>query len=652
MASPLGLTFKVTDVGIPSLSGTNKTYKVVNSKAVKSLFVGGGQFSPFPAAFEPKTGSVTSMRNAVDVHNDEIYDTSITSIIDYCKDKPSMKLDYSDFAYLKNLGVYPNNRLMIARRFPAGVGNDLTSIQTTPLATLIGWVKDGEDFMQVSFNEVWTSAEASFEDVLNDIGKDVKASPDNKMENLGSVAARALDSLPLPGFMEGIQYEVMKKMGLSDAGIGNSPLGNPNLIREAKRRSTVEKGQPGSGLAASFTVKMTVEYEQKFINGIDPTIVYMDIIQNALTFGTSDSAFQFSSAFGTGTSKIIQDLISGDLAAIGRALADFVQSLLDAIMNVGEKLIAALIDPPNDDLSTDEKKKSIFEFMKTAFTSTIGHVISKYKIRLIGIANALTGSPSTPWHITIGNPKKPLFSSGDMLCGAVTLTVGKNLAFNDLPSYIKIEFDLTNARSLGAQEIFNRFNTGKGRSYVRFNKSFVETGDIDFSDPVTNTTTTGTGTQSVTTSKNIVTPKESKKEPDDYLIEQSKFDAGTDWLKSGVPPTDNKVRTGDDTTARPTSTTGTQPSQSSQNNPATPTANIAAGVTTPTPTIGSSPLSSQEISNGSGILLESRKRNIFEELKVTNPSDPKYNQLDQEYRDIRAEQSNRELDEASGIKRK
>ena len=384
MASPLGLTFKVTDVGIPSLSGTNKTYKVVNSKAVKSLFVGGGQFSPFPAAFEPKTGSVTSMRNAVDVHNDEIYDTSITSIIDYCKDKPSMKLDYSDFAYLKNLGVYPNNRLMIARRFPAGVGNDLTSIQTTPLATLIGWVKDGEDFMQVSFNEVWTSAEASFEDVLNDIGKDVKASPDNKMENLGSVAARALDSLPLPGFMEGIQYEVMKKMGLSDAGIGNSPLGNPNLIREAKRRSTVEKGQPGSGLAASFTVKMTVEYEQKFINGIDPTIVYMDIIQNALTFGTSDSAFQFSSAFGTGTSKIIQDLISGDLAAIGRALADFVQSLLDAIMNVGEKLIAALIDPPNDDLSTDEKKKSIFEFMKTAFTSTIGHVISKYKIRLIG----------------------------------------------------------------------------------------------------------------------------------------------------------------------------------------------------------------------------------------------------------------------------
>jgi len=37
MASPLGLTFDVKSTGIPSITGKNKSYKVVNSKVVKSL---------------------------------------------------------------------------------------------------------------------------------------------------------------------------------------------------------------------------------------------------------------------------------------------------------------------------------------------------------------------------------------------------------------------------------------------------------------------------------------------------------------------------------------------------------------------------------------------------------------------------------------
>jgi hypothetical protein len=64
-----------------------------------------------------------------------------------------------------------------------------------------------------------------------------------------------------------------------------------------------------------------------------------------------------------------------------------------------------------------------------------------------------------------------------MICSDVTLSVGKSLSFNDLPSHIKITLTLKNARNLGAQEIFNRFNTGKGRSYVRWQQSYVETSD-------------------------------------------------------------------------------------------------------------------------------------------------------------------------------
>jgi hypothetical protein len=653
MASPLGLTFDTT-----SNSTKIGTYKVVDSKAVKSVFAGGGQFSPYPSSVNTESGSVTSIRNASDIHNDDMNDTSISSLVNYTRSYPSMKLDYADFAYLKDVGVYPNNRLIIARRFPAGVSNDLTSIKSSPMSTLISWVKDGDDFISVNYSEDWVDAPASFEDVLNQIGEDVKSSKDNNMGNLGGAAAAAFNAIPFPGFMEGIQYQVMKNMGLTDAGIGNSPLGNPNLIREAKMRKTLGKGESGAGLKASFSIKMTVEYEQKFINGVDPTLVYMDIIQNALTFGTSDSAFQFSSAFGQGVTGIIKDLISGDIGAIASAIQKFVTSLLDAIATVGKQIIDALVDPPKDDQKPSSGQ--IFDAVKKAFAATIGHVISKYKIKLIGISNALTGSNSTPWHVTIGNPKKPIFSSGDMLCKEVSLTVGKNLAFNDLPSYIKIEFTLENARNLGAQEVFNRFNTGKGRSYVRLNKSFVESPDITFA--TASETTTMVGTQSVT--KNEVTPTTSPQKPDDYLISGSD---GPSYLNYGTPKSSVTPPSGDSTTAQTTNDTTNKPSNQSTSSQQGSVSAVPPQSSTTTPEPGSQPLVSQDVlaynaTAPGGVIttpntekiekatdqeLSDREAYLKNNLRSTDPlinntfPNPKYTDMVQELNFIHSEQKNR-----------
>jgi hypothetical protein len=153
MASPLNLTnLTPTDVGMPSIGGTNRTYKVLSGKGIRSLFsMGVGQFSPFPTGVEPQSGNTTGISSAADVHKDEIYDTSITSLVDYFKQFPSMKLDYADFAYLKNVGVYPNNRLIIARRFGGGVSNDLTAVSSSPLSTLISWVGEDADFIEIKY---------------------------------------------------------------------------------------------------------------------------------------------------------------------------------------------------------------------------------------------------------------------------------------------------------------------------------------------------------------------------------------------------------------------------------------------------------------------------------------------------------------------
>lgn len=477
MSSPLGLTFDSSKQG----TSVGKPYTVYGGgqgQKVKSLFNGSSVFTPYPDdQIDAQTGTALRVKKQADIHNNDIYDTSVSSIVKYTANKPSMKLDFIDFAYLRHLGVYPNNRLIVARRFGSAVGNDLNSMKIKPMSTMVSWIPEkDESFLSISYNENWVEAEASYVDVLNDVGKDTKLSGDDS-NKVGSLLAKGLEAIPFPGLTEPLQRAVMAKFGLVDDPY-NLPLGNPNLIREAMMRSTVKADQPGSGLKCEITIKMEVEYEQKFINGVDPSLVYLDIIQNALTFGTSDSAFQMAKAFGVGANKLLKNLISGDYAAIFKALEEVVGSILKVVGDAAVQLVEALIEPPKDD-DKEALKSKMIAALQGAFNTgkkAVGAVIGKYKHRLMGITNALTGSPSTPWHITIGNPKKPIFSSGDMLLEKVEMDLGKVLAFNDLPSTIKYTLTFKNARSLGAQEIFNRLNTGKGRTYISVNvQSMVNT---------------------------------------------------------------------------------------------------------------------------------------------------------------------------------
>jgi hypothetical protein len=474
MASPLGLTTFSTGSVAENLrnSGTQSS----DNQNVGYSYNGYNfkKYSSAPNVANAKrsifSGGSTGFKTKFD-HSNDIYDIRTTSIIKYCNNPqtPGMKLKAEDFAYLRNLGVYSNNRLIIVRRFPAPVGNDLTiPTLTSPMSTLISWIPDTEkNFLDVSFGEVWTDAEASLKKLLNDVGDDLTTGTDNKStgggKGVGNMLAGGLSALPLPGFMEGVQLEILKKLGYTDNDSNSVPSGNPNIIKEAKVRSTTPKDDKGSGLKCKVSIKFETEYEQKFIDGVDPTLVYLDVISTALRFGTSESRFIINTKLGGKGTDIINKIKAGQWI---EAIEIFVKAAIDAMKEIAKKLIATVKNgaeavagaAATGDLGATAN--AIFDaFLKTAANT----IISKYRVRLGGIMSALSGEASTPWHVTIGNPKRPVFSSGDMLVEEVTIDLGNTLSFNDLPSNIKIGFTLTNARSLGAQEIFERFNCGGAR---------------------------------------------------------------------------------------------------------------------------------------------------------------------------------------------
>lgn len=439
------------------------------------------------------------------LHNNDVYDTSILNIVEKTSGSAAA-LRPSDFAYLKNLGVYPNNRLIVCRRFAGPVLDHIYGIKSNPIVVLISWCPPGTDFLDITFNEEWEAAKADFTDVINGIGEDIL-----KMSPLGQAGGEMFGAIPLPGFSETITRIVLAKIGVYEQNAGGNrlPAGNPNLIKEAKRRKTIAMGEAGSGLGCKVTVKVTVEYEQKFISGIDPTIVYMDIIQNALRFGTSPSDnYGLSGGFGAtiiaavknpklllnAVIKILKDAID----TVKTTVMDFFKGFVseadaeekeaylakwqadnnkapapDPEVDKDGKPIPKVPDAAVAQKELDEKIKAaknakeglgLFETFFNTIGSALSKTINKYEEAVKGIVYALTGLASTPWHVTIGNPLRPIFCSGDMLCDAVQLTLGSTLAFNDLPANIKLDFNLSNARPWGLQEILARFNTGNVRT--------------------------------------------------------------------------------------------------------------------------------------------------------------------------------------------
>lgn len=414
-----------------------------------------------------------------DLHNDAAYDTSLLNIIERLSKTKAGALRPQDFAYCKFLGVFPNNRLMIARRFTQPVTDSIFGKGgVSPKSILISWKGEAEDFLEFTFGEEWTDADADFTNVLNKLGKDFGISDG------GGAIGKALNLLPLPNFTEGFQRTILEYLGVLDKGSGSDPLpsGNPNIIKMAKRRKTIANGEAGAGLKCAISVAMTCEYEQKFISGIDPTTAFQDIINNIMIFGTSNSS-------NYGLSKKFEAKIKQYATNPNQLVKDVIEGLKAAINTAGEELKAVQIKA-YDAINARPKEgdgKGIAALAINAVTAATGvlqdffakiinsafKTISKYKIEIIGIANALSGSPSAPWHITLGNPLRPFFCSGDMICESMSLKFGSMLAFNDLPSSIIATFTLTNARPLGMQEILAKFNSGSLRT-VNIRKDYSD----------------------------------------------------------------------------------------------------------------------------------------------------------------------------------
>ena len=195
---------------------------------------------------------------------------------------PSMTLKAADFVYLKDLGVYPINRLIILRRYKDGVvvPNNLALFKEPPISTVIGWVKADEsnkELFDFSFSEKWIEQTDTLDKVIQKI---MKEQFNIKTEMF----------MPIPGWSQGFLFGMLNNMGLSSYDSTHVPTGDPNVLRTSMMREIEQQS-----LLSELKITFETSYEQKYIDGVDPGLAFQDIIANLVRCGTSDMKFVLNS---------------------------------------------------------------------------------------------------------------------------------------------------------------------------------------------------------------------------------------------------------------------------------------------------------------------------------------------------------------------
>lgn len=284
------------------------------------------------------------------------------------------------------------------------------------------------------------------------------------------------------------------QISLFDAHWANKTYGPVDSITKTQIRDR--------GVHATYKIDLVFEYELRSYAGINPRIAMLDIIANmlALTFnnakfwGGANIFFPNHPQFAfLGGKKAQDELYSGRYseylttvfneagAAFGKGL-DILQSIGAAIMNMDIKSA----------VSTIAKNLG----------GVVGDLVSaKSRPATMAVRSLITGQPNGCWHLTVGNPYRPILKMGNLIVKDWEMSFGGFMGVDDFPSEVKYRVTLETCRPVDKGGVESWLNgvmesrtdgKGSGRLYYASKELRDGVGKKTMTDlKVTDKTTTG-----------------------------------------------------------------------------------------------------------------------------------------------------------------
>jgi hypothetical protein len=455
--------FDVTNYDQNDPRQTTTEKKEVNYTLVNSL-QNEGQFINFLG------NSATNDFRPFTPNGEHESDIKLSSIIQWTQEnRPALKLSAFHFAYLKNFNTYPANRIVALRRFNEAVPHDIMNVKSRAINTMISYY-DMEKPFTLNFNEEWEDFSKGVYQLIQDIigvqfasvGKEGGYFGDGIAGAIGG-AAGTIEKVGANNLEQYFLQSIAHQMGLITQ--GDNIFGDPNIIYRSKIRSG-SSGEDigGSGLSCKFDYTFESTYVMLETNGIDAKAAMIDIIGNAVHMGTSNARFILTHNASEGLSKIIKEMENGNVEGL---LSKVLDGLVEGMKKLGEGIsnLISGVKKAFEDGGAEAGFAKAADTIQNEIQKALRDRFTRYKWQMRGAIGALSGMHTAPWHLTIGNPKCPWFTIGNIVVDSVDLKFGGEMAYNDMPSELTVTIKVSNGRPLGANEITSLFNNGRGRIY-------------------------------------------------------------------------------------------------------------------------------------------------------------------------------------------
>ena len=213
------------------------------------------------------------------------------------------------------------------------------------------------------------------------------------------------------------------------------------------------------GLTFEHKLSLVFEYELRSYNGINGRQAMLDLISNILNVTYTTGTFWGGGYKSTGAhqSNIFANL---NVFKCKGGFTDFVDAFAQDLSTVGQKVSGGLGNSPKEII------KNVFKQLNSIGGMLIGGMLNKLGRPQKQMFNALLSpAPIGFWHVTIGNPKHPIMSIGNMVITDVNIEHNGPLGLDDFPTGLKVTVQLDRGKPRDIRDIEKLYMQGNDRIY-------------------------------------------------------------------------------------------------------------------------------------------------------------------------------------------
>lgn len=433
----------------------------------------------------------------------DLGDCSIKALVDASAEGKMGRAvyDYNDFMFCKYLGQVSNNYLVTLRRFPFPAGDNINLVlhgedknendtqgHMPDVGRMVTWIgtpgNDMENILKykvlMPYKELTSSIEQTsgggeggglMGTITNLISPSYAHSVYKGRAGSGSIAhLKALTQTRVGGMM-GMGRMGNLMQGPRDEGASGHMDRTKNYGPvDVIAKTHIRQGGEDGGLEFSQEINLTFDYELRSYDNINTRAAFLDLLGNILAVTYVNGRFWGGAYMGTGVaqSKLFSNLPIYNMKQPFN-FSDMYNAGVASLKMIGAELNGGKpISGPRDIINAAvQLGKNMLSVLAGGLLNGLGRPQRQ------AVNSLLNDAPVGLWHLTIGNPKHPIMSMGNMILTDVNIQHYGRLGMDDFPVGLRVNISLKHGMPRDAKGIEHMYMMGDSRIYQPMGKDLL-----------------------------------------------------------------------------------------------------------------------------------------------------------------------------------